>query len=1484
MAPTHQSLHDHLLDVLLDAADDDHPIRIALGDVPNLPILFATHDDYDYVHDLEWAEQGTGDLKELSDDHKDEVFFLHQIVHNLYKNHGHETTDVLLMMSREDLIWYIKQQLDETKSSSIEPKDDTTLPEGSHESEEDHGPTDSSATPHEGGADDNGKEESQLTSWSMIPRYPRDDQKPEWRDLLRVSRASVRDTTKSLIDRGANGGIAGTDMKLIAYCTPPRYIDVQGIDNHEIPKLQIGSFGAVCRSNAGEVILEFHQYAYHGRHKSIHSCIQLEDNALSVEDRAAHLGGEQHIQTPEGYILPLDIKNGLPYLNIRPFTPNEWETLPHVHMTRDIVWNSARYDSKPSESDEWFEQQDDVTPIHDNFGITGDYSKREATLAEAMTPQAMLLYSATSVLSHSNEHLIASLHKLTDRPVSYEKYRPYFLNMPAERIQLTFGATTQYYRSIASPSRIRDTKKTQYPAANVDRRHEAVATDTIFSDTIAIGGKRCAQIFVGRKSRFIDIFGCKTDKDFVNCLEDVIRKRGAMDMLINDRAQAEISNRVLDILRAYRIKDWQSEPHYQHQNFAERYIQEVKRHTNWVLNWSGAPPETWLLIFHYIAYILNRTALRVLGDRTPYEYLIGHTPDISVLVQFTFWELCIIKDYTSSGGNFPSCQNEITVRFVGFSETVGHSATFMVYNEETKQVLYRSQVKKIDPTSAQAKDSPKPRGSPDDPDIPQVVKACSDDGYSDGYRVATLVPGELIGRSFLMEPDEDGQRFRAEIVQCVEEYEGQLKDEPDRIKFRCKVGDVVLDKLVAYNEMMEFIEEQEMNEDGTWRFRRIVGHRQRKGRQAEVLVLWESGEQTYEPIRNIYAADRYLLAEYARDNDLLDKWDSKSLKLKRAAADSRNLITMVNKAKLKSFHSAPVYMYGYEVPRNHAHAMELDRRNGNTKWRDSEALEIAQVQEYSTFEDLGHKSTSRAPSDFKKISLHFVYAVKHDGRHKSRIVAGGHLTDTPVESVYSGVVSLRGVRIVVFLAEHNDLELWQTDIGNAYLESTTKEQVYVIAGPEFGELEGHVFLIRKALYGLKTSGLRWHERFSDVLHDMGFKPCRAEPDIWMRPAGSQSSDVPPHYEYIAVYVDDLTIASKNPKAITDSLTNKYGFKLKGTGPIKYLLGCDYWPNEQGILCYGPKKYIEKMVQSYVQLFGQQPKQYDSPLERNDHPELDTSDFLNSEDTRIFQSMIGAAQWAIQLGRFDIAVHVMSLSSFRAKPRIGHLARIKRIYGYLSKMRHATIQVRTQLPDTSRLTFMDYDWSKTVYADSKEQLPTDAPPPRGKPVQLITFADANLFHDQASGKAVTGILHFLNRTPFDWFAKKQNTVETATFGSEASAARTACDQIRANKLTLLYLGVPLHGDCILNGDNQSLVNGTTMPHGKLHQRHHMLSFHSVREAIATGAVRYRHISGSINIADILSKHWAKHSIWHMLQPTLFHQFGPTLQVVDSEVGE
>jgi Reverse transcriptase (RNA-dependent DNA polymerase) len=130
-----------------------------------------------------------------------------------------------------------------------------------------------------------------------------------------------------------------------------------------------------------------------------------------------------------------------------------------------------------------------------------------------------------------------------------------------------------------------------------------------------------------------------------------------------------------------------------------------------------------------------------------------------------------------------------------------------------------------------------------------------------------------------------------------------------------------------------------------------------------------------------------------------------------------------------------------------------------------------------------------------------------------RLVAGVHLTDPNTESVYSGVVSLRGIRLVVFLAELNGLELWGSDVGNAYLEAKTKEKVYIVGGPEFGSLEGHTLLVDKALYGLRSSGLRWHERLADVLRSTGFTQYKAEVDICMRKNDGL-------YEDIAVRIAD----------------------------------------------------------------------------------------------------------------------------------------------------------------------------------------------------------------------------------------------------------------------------------------------------------------------------------------------------------------------------
>jgi hypothetical protein len=102
----------------------------------------------------------------------------------------------------------------------------------------------------------------------------------------------------------------------------------------------------------------------------------------------------------------------------------------------------------------------------------------------------------------------------------------------------------------------------------------------------------------------------------------------------------------------------------------------------------------------------------------------------------------------------------------------------------------------------------------------------------------------------------------------------------------------------------------------------------------------------------------------------------------------------------------------------------LTTKNQNTRWKDAVDLEPSQINEYHTFLDKGHHSKSVTPTGYKKIRVHLVFDVKQDGRHKARLVADGHLIEVPLDSVYSGVVSIRGFRLTLFLAELNNLELW----------------------------------------------------------------------------------------------------------------------------------------------------------------------------------------------------------------------------------------------------------------------------------------------------------------------------------------------------------------------------------------------------------------------------------------------------------------------------
>ena len=134
---------------------------------------------------------------------------------------------------------------------------------------------------------------------------------------------------------------------------------------------------------------------------------------------------------------------------------------------------------------------------------------------------------------------------------------------------------------------------------------------------------------------------------------------------------------------------------------------------------------------------------------------------------------------------------------------------------------------------------------------------------------------------------------------------------------------------------------------------------------------------------------------------------------------------------------------------------------------------------------------------------------------------------------------------------------------------------------------------------------------------MDFKPSRADPGIWMKLSKNGT-----HYEYIAVYVDDLAICMQDPQAFCDALKEKYKLKLKGVGPISCHLGCGYTRDEDGTLVTDPRKYVGKILQSYEKMYGEKPKKTRTPLVAGDHPENDLSDYCDQDQIKEYHTIVG----------------------------------------------------------------------------------------------------------------------------------------------------------------------------------------------------------------------------------------------------------------------
>jgi len=326
-------------------------------------------------------------------------------------------------------------------------------------------------------------------------------------------------------------------------------------------------------------------------------------------------------------------------------------------------------------------------------------------------------------------------------------------------------------------------------------------------------------------------------------------------------------------------------------------------------------------------------------------------------------------------------------------------------------------------------------------------------------------------------------------------------------------------------------------------------------------------------------------------------------------------------------------------------------------------------------------------------------------------------------------------------------------------------------------------------------------------------------------------------------------------------SDPYNYRLKDVGPPTRYLGAKierFIDCEQGINTWSISAdlYLEKVLPVIEERFGSLKQligniRSNVPADPKYHPEIDESDFLDEDGTRLYQSYIGIIRWAVELGRIDLAHTASTMAKFLAAPREGHLTALIRVFAYIRKHPKSKIVIDPYERDWSDKQWVNGDWTE-FYHDAKEVLPANMPKARGKGVQLNMFCDAAHATDLMTRRSTTGVIFMLNGTPVKWYSKRQNTIESSTFGSEFVALKIAAEMNEGLRYKLRMFGVPVNGPTNGFCDNNSVVVNVTRPESVLQKKHNAVAYHKVRECIAAQSLRICHEPGEFNLSDVTTK--------------------------------
>ena len=1037
-------------------------------------------------------------------------------------------------------------------------------------------------------------------------------------------------------------------------------------------------------------------------------------------------------------------------------------------------------------------------------------------------------------------------------------------------------------------------------------------TDTFFATAKGKSsrGHTCAQLFVSDKG-YLSIYFMKSKSEFKDALHLFCKEVGVPVNLVVDPSKEQTSNDVKQFCHKVGTTLRILEESTQWANRAERYIGIFKESIRQDMRIANSPLCLWDYCAERRALIHNviPKGLFQLQGSNPITSTFGFQPDISNICQFEWYSWCYFRE--ESNVQFPF-QKEQLGRVLGPLRNEGNAMTQAILRINGRVVPRRTvrpltiseihspvEIKKreefdksITKLLGNCKE-PLPSGTKLDQDSMPTLDdfMCEEDGNTSLPPSLLDDPVDFTGKAVYDQPPTDalinmeillpqGEEFqRATVKRRATDHEGKLVGEfNENPLLNTTVYDVELSDGVVREYSANIIAEniyQQVDSNGytSSTIDCIVDYSrdsnaisksnkyvktksgQRRLRKTTAgwrfLVRYRDGREEWAPLRLLKEACPIEVSEFAFAHNLHEEaafcwWVHHTLKKKD------NIISSITKRIKHTSHK-----YGIEVPASLQEAKVIDSKNGNMLWQNAIDKEMRNVA--VAFEILPNGQS--APPGWKKSSGHLVFDVKMDFTRKARWVKDGHRTPDPDKSTFAGVVSRDSVRIALTYAALNEISVNAADIQNAYLQAPSSEKHYIICGNEFGiEHSGKVALIRRALYGGKSSGSDFWRHLRTCMQHLNFTPCKADSEIWMRPA--IKTDGSKYWEYVLLYVDDVLCISENGIHVITNEIGRY-FKIKepdSVGPPKLYLGNKVskvtLANGKDAWTFSSSQYVQAAVtnvEAHLKRSNKSlPRRASSPLSTNYRPELDISTELSFRDAAYYQSLIGVLRWIVELGRADITAEASIMASYMASPRQGHLEEVFHIFGYLKIHHNCEMVFDPSEPEIIDTDFPQEDWSTSVYDGVKESLPHNAPEERGQGFIIRTYVDSDHAGLELTRRSRTGFLVFLNNAPIYWFSRKQNCIQTSSHGSELHAMKVCCEYLRGLGYKLRMMGIPVDHPCYIYGDNKSVLVNSSVPTSILKKKSSSIAYHFVREGVAANEWLVSYISTHQNIADLFTK--------------------------------